>query len=390
MDKDFNQFDQIAEDLGLEDENGETKEIDIREQDSATGQQHSSTKQVVNSLQQLLSELNKSALTDLVADLCRADDWTSEVITNDPSRACDILARRYLPQPESVKLVIHTASRVTVESVNELFPEDTAGTTTKYTIIVSEPPSENALEKIQQHSIEVIELGDLAQEILTKGMTDFVVQYATTDEQVATEHNRLIELLEDSANHSIEKSPDASEGARATEEKPDATQTPIVGESDYIDIEVVGFENKYIEYEDRDDDILEDKKYTMVCLYINNKTSYEWEFRGCRDLAVNSTDGFSYDNPQDNSWSDRSDQFTPWNNGWRHNIKPNSKARIVVIYKTWFEPERIEYSAELRRVHGDDDQRDGTERISIKIDESSRDEIRSLPDTLPIDSVVLN
>jgi hypothetical protein len=343
----------------------------------------------VDSLQEVLEEFDQPALTEFVADLCRACGWTTEVINNESVNNNAILARKYLPHPDSVRVVTHTASRVTAESVTELITAASASTASKQTILISEPPTDSAIETIQDTTVELIDLTDLAQDILTRGLTKLVVQHASEDEQLSADTD-FIESLQKAGSQSSTRKTTGSGQGRDTGGKTDSTQVSVAGEGDYLDIEVVGFDNKMVEFEDRDAEILEERKYTVICMHVKNKTSHEWEFRGYKNLAVTSADGFSYDNPQSNGWSSRTGQFTPWNNGKRHEVKPNSKVRAVVIYKTWFEPERIEYSADLLHVHGDDEVRDGTERISIEIDEAARDELRSLPDSLPIDSVVLN
>lgn len=164
----------------------------------------------------------------------------------------------------------------------------------------------------------------------------------------------------------------------------------IVGEGDCLEIEIVGFDNVYLDYEDRDEDIYEERKYTVVCMHVKNKTEYEWHFFGYNHLGMTSADGFSYDNHQGNSWSSRSGQLTPWNNAKNHDIKPNSRSRVVAMYKGWFDPERIEYTTKLLHAHGDDDRKDGKERITIHMDESAREELRSLPDSFPKEDICLN
>jgi hypothetical protein len=395
MPDESDQFDEIVDDLGLGDETDEPQADESEIKDSDTSQDASLPTDLADSLGQLLTAFDQGALTDVVAALCQARGWTTEVTSTDSSGGHEILARKFLPHPESVRLVAHTASRVTADTVAELLSSDTPHTTTKYTIIVSEPPTDSALEWDDQQTIEVVGLDDLARDVLAQGLTDRVVQHATADEQIAAAHEDALKALEASVSQSAAPDTTTSEPAAETEEATtDTTQTTVVGEGDYIDIEVVGFDNEYIEYEDRDTDLLEERKYTVICLYVENKTSYEWEFQARSNLAVVSAEGFSHDNPQNNGWSDRTEQFTPWNNGRSHDIKPNSKARVVVIYQTWFEPERIEYTADLLHVHGGvdvgGDLSDKTERISIEIDESARNKMQSLPDSLPIDSVVLN
>lgn len=190
------------------------------------------------------------------------------------------------------------------------------------------------------------------------------------------------------SDQSIQK-PEPKRSPHSPERK-GSERNKVVGEGENLEIEIVGFGNKKIEFEDRDEDLLEERKYTIICMHVRNKTSYEWSFHAYRHLGVTSTDGFSYDNPQHNSWSSRSGQFTPWNNGRMHDIKPDSKSRIVVVYKTWFEPEKIEYTTKLLHSHGDEKQKDGKERITIYLDETVREELRSLPESLPIDSICLN
>ena len=155
-------------------------------------------------------------------------------------------------------------------------------------------------------------------------------------------------------------------------------------------MEIVGFDKRNIEFEDRDQDLLEERRYTVICMFVRNKTDYEWDFVGDRHLAVTSSDGFSYDNPQINSWSSRSNQFTPWNNGYNHDIKPNSRSRVVVVYKTWFDPKKIEYTTKLLHAHGDESRKEGKEKITIHMDSSIRKNIHSLPNSLPIDQIILN
>lgn len=389
MDDDLDDFDKIVEDLGLGDGADDLEETGSDGKDTTTSQQDASTAQVMESLQKVLAEFDEPALTEFVADLCRACGWTTEVIDNESASRSAILARKYLPHPASVRVVTHTASRVTADSVTRLLTDASASTASKQTILVSEPPTDSAIETIQDTTVELIDLTDLARDIFTRGLTELVVQHASWDEQLSADPD-VLESLEVAGSQSTAKETTGSEQGGDPGGKTDSTQVSVAGEGDYLDIEVVGFDNKMVEFEDRDAEILEEREYTVICMHVKNKTSHEWEFRGYKNLAVTSADGFSYDNPQSNGWSSRTGQFTPWNNGKRHEIKPNSKVRAVVIYKTWFEPQRIEYSADLLHVHGDDDLKDGTERISIEIDEAARGGLRSLPDSIPIDSVVLN
>ena len=388
MDENIDEFDEVIEKLrmgeGVDEATGETTE----QKESATSKPQSATDQTVDQLQQILTACDRETLSAVITELCRISGWTTEITQNEPLEQTVFHARKALPHPQSVRIVVHTTSQIDGESVQNLLDEDTEDKSGQQTIVVSTPPTENATEMIQQTPFKVIDVEDLAQDILGRNLVEPVIQYTTSEEDI-TADTGFLQASDEKGTQTAGTEPSDS----STQEEADngaATTSPVVGEGDYLTIDVVGFDQKHIEYEDRDEDILEEREYTVICLHIENKTSYEWNIRGSRDLAVTSTEGFSYDNPQNNGWSNHTGQFTPWNNAKRHDIKPNSKIRAVVIYKTWFEPDRIEYSADLLHVHGDDNKTTGTEQISIQLNDAARKGLGSLPDSLPIDGVVLN
>lgn len=389
MDEEIDEFDEVIKNLRMGDGVDDTTDEKTEQQEPATSQPQTGTDEKVGQLQQILTECDHETLSSVIAELCQVSGLTTDITRDETFEATVIHARRILPHPQSVRIVNHTASQIDGKSVEKLLRGDTESGSAKQTIVTAEPPTENAIETIQQSSLEVINLDDLAKDVLARNLTDPVIKHITADEEIATDDD-ILQAPAGSTTQAGDTEPHDSDPHGETTDTSDGTTTPVGAEGDYLSIDVVGFDQKRIEYQDRDEDILEERKYTVICLHIENKTSYEWHISSSRDLGVTSTEGFSYDNPQDNGWSSRTGQFTPWNNAKRHDIKPNSKIRAVVIYKTWFEPDRIEYSADLLHVHGDDSLTDGIERISIQLDDAARKGLGSLPDSLPIDGVVLN
>lgn len=155
-------------------------------------------------------------------------------------------------------------------------------------------------------------------------------------------------------------------------------------EGDYLEIEVVGYgssgvkiESSYATLTGEDEG---DRKCTIICLYITNNTSTTWEFRS-GDTSTTSTDGFSHDDALFLR-SDTDTKISPWESGAMHDIPPNSKSRVILVYPEEFDPEKIEYDKKL--LHTDLNKRSGYERITVEISESQREEINSLPKSLPI------
>ena len=96
MDEELDEFDEIVEDLGLGDGAGNSEEMGSDGKDTITSQQDASAPQVVESLQQVLEEFDQPALTELVADLCRACGWTTEMLDDESESGRAVLARKLL------------------------------------------------------------------------------------------------------------------------------------------------------------------------------------------------------------------------------------------------------------------------------------------------------
>jgi serine/threonine protein kinase len=214
-----------------------------------------------------------------------------------------------------------------------------------------------------------------------------------TDQQPSLNVNQTEYLQEGNSNHSlvddIKKDSKTTEaGSKGSDAK--SINTSAKAEGEYIEMELIGFDKKYIDFEDRDNDLFEQKKYTVIALHVKNNTSNVWEFHGHMDLSVTSTEGFSHSTLQENGWSSRSGQFAPWNNATRPEIKPESKSRIVIILKSWFDLSKIEYTPRPSFSHQGDVDYEGRERLSIELNKELREELNSLPESLPIEDVVLN
>jgi hypothetical protein len=157
------------------------------------------------------------------------------------------------------------------------------------------------------------------------------------------------------------------------------------GRGEYLEIEVVGYGHSYIESPDGDyatfaREAEGDEECTIISTYISNNTSTTWGLSS-DEFCVVSTDGFSHDDP----WFLLSQEnISPWKNGAYTDIKPNSKAKVIFVYSTVFEPARIEYDIDL--LHTELNTSSGREKFTVEIDDSDREKIRSLPESLPIDS----
>ncbi|ELZ81787.1 restriction endonuclease [Haloferax elongans ATCC BAA-1513] len=315
--------------------------------------------------------IDPDSFEQLISDIWEYIGYNTEVTASVGDKGIDIVATRDFPYEETILIQAKrygagsTLSGPEMQKYGRLSGKDGVDTVL---VISTGGFTKQAREIAEEEEIKCIGGNTLANLVLREGLVDLVESYAEGDSVQTPKQKRSPD------------SPDTKE----------SEQSFVVGEGDCLEIEVVGFDNRYIEFEDRDENIHEERKYTVICMYVRNKTDYEWNFFGYNHLAVTASDGFSYDNHQDNSWSSRSGQYTPWNNGKNHDIKPNSKSRIVVIYKTWFDPEKIEYTTKLLHSHGDDNQSDGKERITIHMDESIREKLNSLPESLPIDQICLN
>lgn len=324
--------------------------------------------------QDVLSEIRSikpESFEYFISDLWEYIGYNTNVTKHSSDKGIDIVASREFPYNERILIQAKrygsesTISGPEMQKYGRLSGKEDIDTVL---IISTGGFTKQAEEIADEDNLKCIGGKSLSNLVIRENIYNLVKSYTNEGGEVSLEQKRSPQNPEQSYSE----------------------QNLFTGEGDCLEIEVVGFDNVNIQYEDRDKDLLQKKKYTVICMHVRNKTEYEWDFFGRNDLAVTSSDGFSYNNHQNNSWSNRTGQLTPWNNGKIHDIKPNSKSRVVAIYKSWFDPAKVEYTTKILHSHGDDDLSDGKERITVHIDESTREELQALPDSFPTNQIVLN
>jgi hypothetical protein len=313
-----------------------------------------------------MRDIEANEFEQLVADIWGYLGYDTETTQTSSDRGVDVIASREFPYKEKIliqaKRYSSTLSGPELREYVALSKRDGVDTV----IVVSTAGfTKQAKQEAEEYNIKLINGISLGELIIREDIIELVRQYSGNVESTSIERKR---------------------SPKKNNEGENSFQT-LVAEGEYITIELVGYDNLNVKFGDKNE--YEMKECTVICLYVKNKLSSGWHFGGSYDVSITSSQGFSYKNPQ-NCWSSSQNKLSPWiNQGCT--INRDSKSRIVLFYTSKFTPAKIEYQAKTGFVYqGEGSLSKRIEKITILIEDSIRDEVNMLPESLSVDSVYLH
>lgn len=147
---------------------------------------------------ELLLELDPTLATDLIADLCAMNGWSTEIPLDESSQYGEILATKRLPYPESMKIVVSTTAQLSNEDIDSANGDSDGARLS--TIIVRRKPTDEALTLAREQGISIIGFGDVTAEILSQGAVDLIIDYATDIQRLVKQYSDELSKLESWSN----------------------------------------------------------------------------------------------------------------------------------------------------------------------------------------------
>lgn len=323
-----------------------------------------------------MREIEPEEFEELIANLWEYLGYKTEVTQSSADRGVDVTATREFPYEEKIliqaKRYSSTLSGPELREYGVLTKRDSVDSVI---VISTSGFTSQAKQEADEYNTKLIDGPALAQLLIEEDAVDLVREFTGEIEEANINPKR------------------PSTQSTSTEQELQTT----VGEGEFLTIEVAGYGHENIDFMKIDSSgevHYEPKECTVVCLYVRNKSNTDWKLRPRDALSITSKEGFSHNNAIACPNSTEEDKLSPWNNGNKYKINRDSKSRIVLFYSSNFIPKKFEYISELAYSHGDysgkDDGAWDKEKITVSIDENIRNEINSLPDSLPTDSVALN
>ena len=314
-----------------------------------------SAEELENALSKMRS-IEPEAFENFISDVWEFLGYNTKTTSPTGDKGIDIVASRQYPYDE--KLLIQAKRYGSNSSVSgpemQKYGRLTGKKGVDSVLVISTGGfTSQAREIADEENIKCIDGYDLAELVIREDIDEIIESYVS--------------------DHNIKPSNSKRSPETIHQEKQELNH--LVGEGKFISIEVVGFDNKKFETNKQS---AEKKKYTGIAMKVENKTSYQWRFRGSSRLSVNNADGFLHDKLQ---WC-RTD-LSPWHDAYTRKIHPHCKCRLLAVFKTWFEPQRVEYKDKLLQAHANKAKTNGYENITVHIDKSDRESIRGLPESLP-------
>lgn len=141
-------------------------------------------------LLRILQELEHTEFIYILADLCQTRGWHTYLNIGDTSTAVDLVANQIFPQPQSLAVIYFSQGKLTSQKIQEYSTDLDQDCTT---IIAKDQPSEEALEVSSNSDINIISLGDLAQEIIMNSRIDIVKSNINKNSNLRENHTEFFE-----------------------------------------------------------------------------------------------------------------------------------------------------------------------------------------------------
>lgn len=193
------------------------------------------------SVYQLLVEIDQVLITDLIADLCALDGWSTRVRMDDSSQYAEIIATRRLPYPESVRIMVSISTQFSKRDVDRATSNE-ADDGSLSTIVVKSKPSDEALAAARERGISVIGIGDVTEEILSRGTIDLVINYASDIQRIVNNYDEELSLLESWSGKTNSQESSDSEMDNDTHDSQTLPRTRPEAESNRLSVGLVGYD----------------------------------------------------------------------------------------------------------------------------------------------------
>jgi hypothetical protein len=173
---------------------------------------------------QVLEDLDAVEFAHFVADLCALQGWRPRVTVADSDTVGDVVASRTLPYPESVTVLRYDDGELTAARLDDHVEREATGPTSKLTVIVRHPPTEEAIELAAVRGVGIVGLGEIARLVPGFDALDVLWTYVENDDG----------LLECYGNEFVELGFDPDRNEASTEEA-SSDPTPDRGADDGVD-----------------------------------------------------------------------------------------------------------------------------------------------------------